>query len=131
MRRPAVSLLRRIRWLRSVLVCILAAVLLTGAATYSQGTRYDLPGSHFPTAAAAPVAPSADEPGESNDPEKLSDDSEPRCAPRGEPAPLRTGAVDPPASLHRLPGDAALSSTVPEAPDLPALTVVKLSISRT
>ena len=54
-----------------------------------------------------------------------------RPAPRGEAAPLRTGAVDPPALFQRLPGDAVLSNTVPPGSDPLALTVVQLSISRT
>ncbi|MFJ6028772.1 hypothetical protein ACIQCN_15030 [Pseudarthrobacter sp. NPDC092424] len=128
MRRPTVSPLRRLRSLRSLFVCVLAALLLTGTATYSHGTRYDLPGNNLPAAAAGT---SADEPGASSDPEELSDDSERRFAPRGEPAPLRTGVVDPPQLLHRLPGDAVLSTGPPAQPESHALTLAELSISRT
>ncbi|WP_354172120.1 hypothetical protein [Arthrobacter sp. UYEF36] len=53
-----------------------------------------------------------------------------RQAPRGEPAPLRTGAVDPPSIFQPPPGD-AVSNTVPPEPEPSALTVVQLSISRT
>lgn len=123
MRRPAVGLLRRIQWLRSVLVCLLAAVLLTGAATYSQGTRYDLPGSNF--AQASSVASEAE-------PETMTDDCrEPRHAPRGEPAPLRTGAVDPPPLVQWQPGGAVPSTGPPAEPEVHALTLTELSISRT
>lgn len=54
-----------------------------------------------------------------------------RRAPRGEPAPLRTGAVDPPSMFQPLPGDAVFSYTVAQEPEPSALTVVQLSVSRT
>ena len=53
-----------------------------------------------------------------------------RQAPRGEPAPLRTGAVDAPSLLLREDGGEVLSPA-PSEPDLPALTVIQLSVSRT
>lgn len=66
------------------------------------------------------------------DPESVERDCcERRQAPRSEPAPLRTGAVDPPSVLQRHPSDAGLSNPVPPGPELQALTVVQLSISRT
>ena len=49
----------------------------------------------------------------------------------GEPVPVRTGAVDPPSLVQRLPGGSLHSSDIPPEPELPALTVVDLSISRT
>lgn len=65
------------------------------------------------------------------DPDALEPDCERRQAPRSQPALLRTGAVEPPAELQRQPGDDALSSIFPPEPELPALTVVQLSVSRT
>jgi hypothetical protein len=54
-----------------------------------------------------------------------------RQAPRSEPAPVRTGAVDQPSLTVSQAEDGVISGAVPPEPDLPALTVVKLSISRT
>ncbi|QNE14494.1 hypothetical protein [Pseudarthrobacter sp. NBSH8] len=72
------------------------------------------------------------EAGPSVEPEDLDQECcERRLAPRSEPAPVRTGAVDPPSLTHQEPGDGILYSVVPSEPALPALTVVKLSISRT
>ncbi|MDE8669954.1 hypothetical protein PY310_15335 [Pseudarthrobacter sp. H3Y2-7] len=44
---------------------------------------------------------------------------------------MRTGALDPPPVTYQQPGDALLNGAAPVVPDLPALTVVELSISRT
>lgn len=66
------------------------------------------------------------------DPDALERDCcERRQAPRSQPALLRTGAVEPPAELQRQPGDDVLSTIFPPEPELPALTVVQLSVSRT
>jgi len=146
--------------LRNAFVWILVALLLTGAASYTHGSRYAIVG-HGPfqsvgaqsagpegEAVAPPAATSpsqSDTPASASqavravhqagvfvDPESMERDCcERRQAPRSEPAPLRTAAVDPPSLLRWQPGDAVLSCTIPPEPDLPALTVVQLSISRT
>ena len=135
-------MLRRVGVLRSHLVWILAVLLLAGAASYSQGSRYAIVGHGYSQSAGAgqgaqtagqavgqAAGPSA---GPSSDPEYMEDNCcERRQAPRSEPAPLRTGAVDPPSLLHSHPGPAVLSGILPPEPDLPPLTVVQLSISRT
>lgn len=144
--------------LRSPFVWLLLALVLAGAASYIHGSRYAIVPGHtaFPSVAVqdvgavpSPAETAASPAGSSSpsvswalrvvheagpfvDPETLEKDGcERRQAPRSEPAPLRTGAVDPPSIIHRLPGDGILSRVVPPGPDLPALTVVKLSISRT
>ena len=144
--------------LRGVFVWLLLSLLLTGAASYTHGSRYAIvPGhDHFQTvgeqslglvppqrqAAASSGDTSASvsqivrvvhEVGPFVDPEALlKDRCERRQAPRSEPAPLRTGAIDPP-SLTRWqqPGGGIFFGVRPPPPDLPALTVVELSISRT
>lgn len=136
-------MLRRVGMLRSHLVWILAVLLLAGAASYSHGSRYAIVGHGYSQSAAAESVaaeatgqavgqaggPSA---GPSSDPESMEDKCcERRKAPRSEPVPLRTGAVDPPSLLHGQPGPAILAGNLPPEPDLPALTVVQLSISRT
>ncbi|KQR64124.1 hypothetical protein ASF98_11485 [Arthrobacter sp. Leaf337] len=63
--------------------------------------------------------------------ERSSLSCERRQAPRSEPAPIRTGAVDPPSVTSQQHGDRVISGAVPPEPDLPALTVIRLSISRT
>jgi hypothetical protein len=143
--------------LRSVFVWLLLALLLTGAASYAHGSRYAIVPGHGPVQSAGeqgveglpPQAENATSPADTSasasqavrvvheaglfvEPEELEKDCcERRQAPRSEPAPVRTGAVDPPFLTHRQSGDGVLSSAVPPVPDLPALTVVKLSISRT
>lgn len=146
--------------LRSAFVCLLAVLLLAGAASYTYGSRYDIvghspfqsvgPESPGPEGVEAEVPPAASTPGPGHrasasqavravhqagpfvDSESMERECcERRQAPRGEPAPLRTGPVDPPALLQWQLGDGVLSSIVPPEPDLPALTVVQLSISRT
>lgn len=142
---------------RGVFVWLLLTLLLAGAASYTHGSRYALVPGHDPFQAVGEQGPelvppqgeaaaSSDDPsapgsqiirvvhevGPVADPEALSKDRcERRQSPRSEPAPLRTGAVDPPFSTHRRPGGGIFSSVLPPAPDLPALTVVELSISRT
>ena len=139
---------------RGIFVWLLLALLLAAAASYSHGSRYALvPGhSSFPsvekqgveamppeTAASHDRASSSAsrvvnvvEAGPSVEPEALEQECcERRLAPRSEPSPVRTGAVDPPSLTHREPGGGTLSSVAPPEPDLPALTVVQLSISRT
>lgn len=143
--------------LRGVFVWLLLALLLTGAASYTHGSRYALVPGHgsFQSAveqgveAVPPQAAPAASPAETSasalqavravhqaglfvEPEEVEKDCcERRPAPRSEPASVRTGAVDPSSLTCRLPGDGVLSSIVPPVPVLPALTVVKLSISRT
>jgi hypothetical protein len=138
---------------RSVFVWLLLALLFAGAASYTQGSRYAIVPGHGPvqsrgveevppqavtpastpgTAASASQAISVVEAVPSMEPEALAKDCcQRRQAPRSEPAPLKTSAVDPPVLTHRQPGDGILSSVVPPEPDLSALTVVRLSISRT
>lgn len=143
--------------LRSVFVWLLLALLLTGTASYTHGSRYAIVPGHGPVQSAGeqgtegkpPQAETATSPAATSAPasqtvrdvhqvvlfvgsEGLEKDCcEWRQAPRSEPAPVRTGAVDPPPLTHRQPGDGILCSVAPPEPDLPALTVVKLSISRT
>ena len=150
-------MLRRVGVLRSHLVWILAVLLLAGAASYSQGSRYAIVGHGYSQsagaeqgaqAAAQAVAQAAETVGQavgqatgqaagpsanqSSDRESVEDGCcERRQAPRSEPVPLRTGAVEPPSLLHSQPGPAVLSGILPAEPDLPPLTVVQLSISRT
>ena len=143
-------MLRRVGVLRSHLVWILAVLLLAGAASYSQGSRYAIVGHGYSQSAGAgqgaqaaaqavaqaaaqaagqAAGPSANQP---SDRESVEDGCcERRQAPRSEPVPLRTGAVEPPSLLHSQPGPAVLSGILPAEPDLPPLTVVQLSISRT
>ncbi|MFJ6284356.1 hypothetical protein [Pseudarthrobacter oxydans] len=151
---PALGLLRCLVGLRGVFVWLLLVLLIAGAASYTAGTRYALvPGhsavqggqtaGHVPLRAiadAGPAAPSASaaqsvrvvhEAGPSAEPAGLENEGERIKAPRGEPVPVRTGAVDPPSLIQRLPGSPLHSSDVPREPELPALTVVDLSISRT
>jgi hypothetical protein len=150
---PALGLLRCLVSLRGVFVWLLLVLLIAGAASYTAGTRYALVPGHSPVlggqtagdvplraiADADPAAPSASaaqsvrvvhEAGPSAEPAGLENDGERIKAPRGEPVPVRTGAVDPP-SLIQLPGGSLHSHDVPPEPELPALTVVELSISRT
>lgn len=145
--RPKPDFLRGRFPLRSSLLWLLAVLLVTGAASYSHGTRYAIAGhGYFPatqtaapqTAVAQPTVPDAADVVQDLAPDCIAGSATREAdgcgrppAPRSEPAPLRTGVVDPPASLHRFPGDAYLFSPDPGGPDLPALTVVQLSISRT
>lgn len=144
--------------LRGVFVWLLLSLLLAGAASYAHGSRYAIVPGHDPFQSVGEpghkLVPPQEEPAASSgdtsasvsqivrvvhelgtfvDPEALlKDRCERRQSPRSEPVPLRTGAVDPPSLTHRQqPGDGIFSSVLPPAPDLPALTVVKLSISRT
>lgn len=144
--------------LRGPFVWLLLALVLTGASSYIHGSRYAVVPGHgpFPSvavqgagtvpppaeAAASPAGtsstlvsqavPVVQEVGPSVDPgARERDCCERRQAPSSEPAPLRTGVVDPPSLTHGRPGDGILSRVVPREPDLPAITVVKFSISRT
>ncbi|WP_066288349.1 hypothetical protein [Arthrobacter sp. B6] len=153
----SLGMLRRQVSLRGVFVWLLLALLLAGAASYTYGSRYAIVHGHGPVQSAAgqglervppqpeTTASRSDTPasasqavrvvheaGPSVEPEELEKDCcERNKAPRGEPVPVRTGAVDPPSLTHRLPGDAILAGNVPPEPGLPALKVVELSISRT
>lgn len=154
--RTPLGLLRCLGSLRSSFVWLLLALLLTGAASYTHGSRYALVPGHGPVQTAGaqdremapPQAESAAGPaqavpaaqavraahqaGPSIEPEELEKDCcERRLAPRGEPVPVRTGVVNPPTVAHQQPGDGILWAALPSGPDVPALTVVQLSISRT
>jgi hypothetical protein len=144
-------------WLRSLFVWLLLTLLLTGAASYTSGSRYAIVPGHGPVqaaddpgprevplqaeTAASPADTSLSTPhstgalhsaGPSRGTEEIEKDCcQRRHAPRGEPAPMRTGALDPPPVTHQQPGDALLNGAAPVEPDLPALSVVELSISRT
>lgn len=142
--------------LRSVFVWLLLALLLAGAASYTHGSRYAIVPGHGPVqttekwaaaevpllaetaASAAETSASAMQTrgvvqaGPAAGTEEVEKDCcERRHAPRSEPAPVRTGAVDPPSLIGQQPGDRMTSGAVPQEPGLPALTVIKLSISRT
>ncbi len=122
---PSLGMLRCLVSLRSAFVCFLAALLLTGAASYTHGSRYAIvghspfqsvgtpsPGPEGVEAGALPAATSPG-PGEArssasqavrvvhqagpcSDPESMERDCcERRQAPRGEPAPLKTGGGGP------------------------------------
>lgn len=142
--------------LRSVFVWLLLALLVAGAASYTHGSRYAIVPSQGPVqsmggqavaevplqaeTAASPTETSASalqtrgvvQAAPTAGTEEVEKDCcERRQAPRSEPAPVRTGAVDPPSLTGQQPGDRMLSGVVPPEPDLAALTVIKLSISRT
>ncbi|OAE02797.1 hypothetical protein [Arthrobacter sp. OY3WO11] len=152
----ALGLLRCLAALRSVFVWLLLVLLIAGAASYTAGTRYALVPGYGPVQseggqASGGVPPQAEtaagqagpsvaasqfvrvihEAGPSAEPAGLEKEGERSKAPRGEPVPVRTGAVDPPSLTQRLPGVTLPSSDVPRAPELRVLTVVDLSISRT
>ncbi|MGG6380092.1 hypothetical protein [Paenarthrobacter sp. NEAU-H11] len=147
--------------LRSVFVWLLLALLVAGAASHTYGSRYAIVGHGTMQPAsgqaaglegdeAAPPLPAAS--ATSHDmptpaaqvvhtvqqavplaaPESMERECcERRHAPRSGPAPLRTGAVDPPSLVHRVPGVCLRASVNPPEPDLPALSMVELSVSRT
>jgi hypothetical protein len=143
--------------LRSLFVWLVLVLLLTGAASYTHGSRYAIVPDHgsvqSTAAQAARGAPShAETAATSADtsasavqappfiqeagPTLGSEEAEKECcerrqAPRSEPAPVRTGAVDPPPLTLQHPGEALPDGAAPPEPGLPALTVVELSISRT
>lgn len=153
----SLGVLRRPVSLRSVFVWLLLALLVAGAASYTHGSRYAIvphqgavqsAGEQAREGApqqaeitAGPAGSSASAPqaigivhqaGPAVESEQLEKDCcERRQAPRSEPAPVRTGVVDLPSLTQWQPGDGMLSFVVPQEPVLPALTVVKLSISRT
>jgi hypothetical protein len=138
-------------------VWLLLVLLIAGAASYTSGSRYALVPGHGPVQSASeqasgevpaqaetsagPADPAASAPhsarviheaGPSAESAGLEREGERSKAPRGEPVPVRTGAVDPPSLIQRVPGGALHSaSDAPREPELPALTVVDLSISRT
>lgn len=141
---------------RSVLSWLILVVLVAGASAYSQGSRYALVPAHGtlysapyqdPERASLPAesggcsadAPDLANPGTTHDLSPSQGSTAPqqeccerRSAPRSQPAPLRTAALDPPVLAHRpFCADGILPAASPPAPELPALTVVELSISRT
>lgn len=140
--------LRRGGPLRIVFVSLLLALLVASAAAYTHGTRYALIGHNTPESAPNPVslvsAPQHATP--SADPDALPAPAqarnttdwetgqngccERRPAPRSEPAPLRTDAAGPSATAPRNQASGVVQHAPPE-PDLPTLTVVSLSVSRT
>lgn len=150
------GMLRSTVSLRSAFVWLLLALLLAGAASYTHGSRYAIVPNHGPvqsmggqaTEEVPLKAGNAAIPSDTSDsafqargivqagPTAGTEEAEKDCcerrqAPRSEPAPIRTGAVDPPSLTSQQPGDRMLSGPVPPEPDLPAPTVIKLSISRT
>lgn len=153
----SLGMLRSPASLRSLLVWILLTLLLTGAASYTHGSRYAIVPGHGPIQTADHFGPQEvprqAEPAASPADTSLStsqstgalhraapslgteevenDCCQRRHAPRGEPAPMRTGALDPPTVTQQQSGEALLNGAEPPEPDLPALTVVELSISRT
>jgi hypothetical protein len=137
-------------------VWLLLVLLIAGAASYTSGSRYALVPGYGPVqpadgqaaggvppqaeTSAGPAEPAASTPhsvrvfheaGPAAEPAGLEREGERSKAPRGEPVPVRTGTVDPPSLIQRLPGGSLHSIDVPRAPELPGLTVVDLSISRT
>lgn len=146
--------------LRRIFAWMLSILLLTGAASYSQGSRYALV-EHGP--ALSPVknqsggftrVPSAAAPPASNEALPVlaasrtatvvhevltlveSGSLERDCcggqpAPRSKPVPVRTVAVDPPSMILRQPRDALSPVNAPPGPESVALTALDLSISRT
>lgn len=130
---------RRPGGLRSAFLWLLLTLLLAGAASYTHGSRYALVGhTSSPSADSQTIGPAADAvnvihlAGPCVDPESAeSDFSERRQAPRSEPVPLKTGAVDAPSLTYLDHRDMAGGGAGPPEPDLPALTVVELSLSRT
>ncbi|WP_457963388.1 hypothetical protein M1E17_18385 [Arthrobacter sp. D1-29] len=153
----SLGMLRSPLSLRSLFVWLLLTLLLTGAASYTHGSRYAIVPGYGPVQTAddlgpkevPPQAEPAASPADTSlwtsqatravhlaAPSLGTEDVEKDCcqrrhAPRGEPAPMRTGALDPPIVTYQQPGDALLNGAAPPEPDLPALTVVELSISRT
>lgn len=142
--------------LRSVFVWLLLALLVAGAASYTHGSRYAIVPIHGPVQSTeeraaggvplqteTPASPAdtsvsalqtrgVHQAGPAAGTEEVEKDCcERRHAPRSQPAPVRNGAVDPPSLTGQQPGDRMTSAAVPQEPGLPALTVVKLSISRT
>lgn len=140
---------------RSVLLWLLLALLLTGAASYMHGSRYGIVPAHGTLEAVPahnagtplPVEPAA-HPGVSTagQPTGLSGRAagfsvgpampvQECCvrtsAPRGEPAPLKTGVPEPPFLTHGMSAWDFTPAAVPPEPVLRALTVVQLCISRT
>jgi hypothetical protein len=121
--------------LQCIILWFLAALLVTGAASYSHGSRYDIVPGHSPldSVGAADVEPAPSfAAGPCIDPETLEKGCCERLpAPRSEPVPVRTGAVDPRSFAGGQPGDWMHPRIGPGEPDLPAPMLVKLSISRT
>lgn len=157
LRWSSLGMLRSPVSLRSLFVWLLLALLLTGAASYTYGSRYSIVPGYGPVQTADDLGPEGVPPraeptaspadtsistsqstgalhraAPSLGTEELERDCcQRRHAPRGEPVPIRTGALDPPSVTQQPPGDALLNGTAPPEPDLPTLTVVELSISRT
>ena len=134
---------------------LLLSLVWAGAASYAHGSRYAVVPGHGPFHPVAeqrldPVPPQGDVASSGDISSSVSQivravheagpvldtgalkHCERLRSPRSEPAPLRTGAIDPP-SLTRWqqPGGGIFFGVRPPPPDLPALTVVELSISRT
>ncbi len=154
----SLGMLRSPASLRSLFVWFLLTLLLTGAASYTHGSRYAIVHGHGPVLTAddpvsqevlpqaAPAASSADtSPSTSQStgaehratPSLGTEEVEKDCcqrrhAPRGEPAPIWTGALDPTNVSHQQqPGEALLNGAAPPEPEVQPLTVIQLSISRT
>lgn len=155
------EILRRLMPPRRLISWLLLAVLVMGAASYLHGSRYgivpahgalssgahahqDPPGAASPAdAVLRPGVISAHDPGAVRAMQQVSWSGdakvppqkccERRSAPRSEPVPLRAAALDQPLLLAPRPNsaDGIFSALPPPEPDLRALTVLKLSISRT
>ncbi|MDP9697077.1 UNVERIFIED_ORG: hypothetical protein J2X79_004661 [Arthrobacter globiformis] len=153
--------LRRHPPARSILTWLLLAVLVVGAVSYSQGSRYSLvagrglpaaavavsggspvlavhnraalPHSQFPQAAARIQGREDSQAVHCQDPAPGPGNCCKRyLASRGEPSPLRTAALDPPqAAPQASPGTAADSPPSSTERGSTALTLAQLSISRT
>ena len=127
--------------LRRLFVWILLTLLLTGAASYTHASRnaiVPVPPQAVPAASTAHSSMTAPQSTGTVDcaaphgtEETEMDCCQRRHAPRGEPAPMRTGVLHPPSATEHQPGERVLNGAVPPEPDLPALTVIELSISRT
>jgi hypothetical protein len=123
----SLEMLRRTVSLRSVFLWLLLGLLLAGAASYTYGSRYAIvPSNAAVQSAGEEVATAVPLPEEVE-----KDCCERRQAPRSEPAPIRTGVVEPPSLTVQQPEQGMLEDPTPPEPDLPALTVIKLSVSRT
>lgn len=130
---------------RSPFVWVLTLLLILGAASYTQGSRYALIGHSSVSESTSPGSHGADETNGSRSVPVIHKTSprfgptpmdreccKSRSAPRGEPAPLRTGGVDPPTFLiGQQAGDEHQSRSVPAEPGPQRHMIVQLSISRT
>lgn len=146
--------LRRLVSPRIALSWLLLAALVTGAASYSHGSRYAIVPGHAPLSSApqqdivSAPSPAITPPGSApvqaatgviHEVSRFEDSELPkqeccerRSAPRSEPAPLRTGVPDQSAAIHPpFRADGPIPAATPPAPGAAALTIIQLSVSRT